>query len=173
MLRRTARTYGLVLACAAGFLGTTYAFCAESTGDDYAVVLEVGAGGERALDTGTSQLGFSLAAEVTPIERWLELEFGVTRLAGDEGREFSVDVLFKKPFRFSQKVDFMIGMGPEVVRKSNHGVSDLSAGIELVLDFMFWPSKRVGWFLEPGYAVELGRGSERSFGGSAGVLIGW
>jgi hypothetical protein len=46
--------------------------------------------------------------------------------------------------------------------------------MEFVLDFMFWHTKRVGWYVEPsyGYGLRKSRG-ERSYGGSAGILIGW
>ena len=44
---------------------------------------------------------------------------------------------------------------------------------EAVLDFMFWPSvkRRFGWYLEPGYEYNFGRGHEKSVGISLGLLI--
>jgi hypothetical protein len=48
-----------------------------------------------------------------------------------------------------------------------------SVGAEAVLDFMFWPSRRhrFGWYLEPGYEYNFGRGHEQSIGISGGLLI--
>jgi len=48
-----------------------------------------------------------------------------------------------------------------------------SVGGEAVLDFMFWPSRkhRFGWYLEPGYEYDFGRGHEQSAGISGGLLI--
>jgi hypothetical protein len=45
---------------------------------------------------------------------------------------------------------------------------------EAVGDFMFWPSvgkHRFGWYLEPGYDYNFGRGREQSIGISGGLLI--
>jgi hypothetical protein len=46
-------------------------------------------------------------------------------------------------------------------------------GGEVVLDFMFWPSAKhkFGWYLEPGYDYNFGRGHEQSVGVSGGLLI--
>jgi hypothetical protein len=48
-----------------------------------------------------------------------------------------------------------------------------SAGGEALLDFMFWPGRKhkFGWYLEPGYEYNFGRGNERSIGMSVGLLI--
>jgi hypothetical protein len=48
-----------------------------------------------------------------------------------------------------------------------------SVGGEVVLDFMFWPSAkhRFGWYVEPGYEYNFGRGHEQSLGVSGGLLI--
>jgi hypothetical protein len=48
-----------------------------------------------------------------------------------------------------------------------------SVGGEAVLDFMFWPGRKhkLGWYLEPGYDCNFGRGHERSIGMSIGLLV--
>jgi hypothetical protein len=81
--------------------------------------------------------------------------------------------LFKKPWTLSEKVEFMFGVGPEWIHTSKYGMTTNSIGGEVVLDFMFWPSPkhRLGWYLEPGYGYDFGRGHERSVGISAGLLI--
>ena len=50
--------------------------------------------------------------EVTPIENHLELEAGVTALFKRHA-EWSVDLLFKKPWTLSKKAEFMVGIGPD------------------------------------------------------------
>jgi hypothetical protein len=53
------------------------------------------------------------------------------------------------------------------------GMTTNSVSAEGVLDFMFWPSAkhRFGWYLEPGYEYNFGRGHEQSLGPSGGLLI--
>jgi hypothetical protein len=42
-----------------------------------------------------------------------------------------------------------------------------------VLDFMFWPRKNVGWYVEPGYEVTFRGGTtHHGLGISGGMLIG-
>jgi hypothetical protein len=111
--------------------------------------------------------------EVTPIENWLELEAGVTPLFARHSTEWDTDLLFKKPWTLSKKAEFMFGLGPEWIHTRAYGVTANSAAGEVVLDFMFWPSAkhRFGWYLEPGFEYNFGRGHERSFGMSGGLLI--
>jgi hypothetical protein len=67
----------------------------------------------------------------------------------------------------------MIGVGPEWVHSRVNGVTVNKVDFEVVLDFMYWPSAkhRFGWFIEPGYDQNFGRGHERSIGISGGLLI--
>jgi hypothetical protein len=62
---------------------------------------------------------------------------------------------------------------PEWVHTRQYGVTTNSIAAEAVLDFMYWPSgkHRLGWFIEPGYEYNFGRGHERSIGASGGLLI--
>ncbi len=125
------------------------------------------------LGKGGSSFGPTVAAEVTPIENWLELEAGVTPLFARNSREWDTDFLLKKPWTLSKKVEFMVGVGPEWVHLTNRGITTNSVSGEAVLDFMFWPSAKhkFGWFLEPGYEYNFGRGREQSIGISGGLLI--
>jgi hypothetical protein len=67
----------------------------------------------------------------------------------------------------------MAGFGPEWIHTSAYGVTTNSLGVEVVLDFMFWPNSkhRFGWYLEPGYDYDFARGHDRSVGISGGLLI--
>jgi hypothetical protein len=140
--------------------------------EDHAVVLEIGAVVDWEHAERKVHGGGTFAFEVTPIENKLELEIGIAAVPADGGAEVPVDVLFKKPWRFSPTFEFMIGVGPEVVHSFglDHGTF---WGVEGVLDFMFWPRKNVGWYVEPGYEITFRDGAQhRGLGVSAGLLIG-
>ena len=157
----------------AGFLFLfTWNVLAQST-DDEAAVVELGGAFSRSLSQKESSYGADVAVEVTPIEKWLELEMGTTPLFTRHSVEWDTDFLFKKPWTLSPKVEFMFGVGPEWIRAKSYGVTTNALGAEAVLDFMFWPSgkHKIGWYLEPGYDYSFARGHDRSIGITAGVLI--
>jgi hypothetical protein len=140
--------------------------------EDHALVLEIGAvvdweRAERAVHTGGT-----FAFEVTPIENQLELEVGIAAIRADGGVETPVDVLFKKPWQLSPQFEFMIGAGPEIVHASGPQHATFW-GVVVVLDFMFWPRKNIGWYVEPGYEITFHGGTpHRGLGVSGGLLIG-
>lgn len=148
-------------------------FCLRGAWAQSAAILEVGGAASWSLPDGTSSFGPNFAAEVTPIENWLELEAGVTPLFTRHSTEWDTDLLFKKPWTISNKVEFMAGIGPEWVHLRAYGVSTNSVAGEAALDFMFWPSakRRFGWYIEPAYDYGFGRGHEKSIGITAGLLI--
>jgi hypothetical protein len=145
---------------------------AQSVVDEPAAVVELGGAASWNLKGGSS-FGPDVAAEITPLENWLELEAGTTPLFSSRSTEWDTDLLFKKPWTLSEKVEFMFGVGPEWIHTRQYGTTTNSLGGEVVLDFMFWPSAkhRLGWYLEPGYDYNFGRGHERSIGISGGLLI--
>ena len=146
---------------------------AQSVDKEPVAVVELGGAAGWSLKGGGSSFGPTVAVEVTPIENWLELEGGVTRLFGRHSTEWDTDLLFKKPWTLSHKAEFMLGVGPEWIHtRANSVITDSVAG-EAVLDFMFWPSgrHRFGWYFEPGYEYDFGRGHEQSVGISGGLLI--
>jgi hypothetical protein len=147
---------------------------AQPIEDEPAAIIELGGAGGWNLNDGGSSFGPNIAVEVTPIEKWLELEAGVTPLFTRHSTEWGTDLLFKKPWTISEKAEFMFGVGPEWVHSKQFGVTTNSFAGEVVLDFMFWPSSkhRFGWYLEPGYEYNFGRQHERSIGISGGLLIG-
>ena len=146
---------------------------AQSADQQPAAILELGGAESSNIRDGSLSFGADLAAEVTTIENWLELEAGVTPLFTRHSREWDTDLLFKKPWDLSKRLEFMCGVGPEWIHSRENGLTTNSFAIEGVLDFMFWPSanRRLGWFIEPGYEYSFGRGHERSIGFSAGLLI--
>jgi hypothetical protein len=146
---------------------------AQAVEKEPAAIVELGGATDWSITEGGSSFGPTVAIEVTPIENWLELEAGVTPLFSRHATEWSIDLLFKKPWTLSRKAEFMAGLGPEWVHTTKYSVTTNSVSGEAVLDFMFWPSskRRFGWYLEPGYEYNFGRGHEQSFGINGGLLI--
>jgi hypothetical protein len=136
-------------------------------------ILELGAEPARSLGGSGWALSPTVAAEVTPIENWLELEFGVTPTFGHHSTEWDTDLLFKKPWTVSRKVEFMFGIGPEWIHIRENGITTNSVAGEIALDFMFWPSskRRFGWYIEPAYDYTFGRSHDQAIGVSIGLLI--
>jgi hypothetical protein len=146
---------------------------AQSPDKEPAAVVELGTAAGRSLKDGGSSFGPAVAIEITPIENWLELEGGVTPFFGRHSAEWDTDLLFKKPWTLSNKAEFMLGVGPEWIHRSQSRVITNSVGGEVALDFMFWPSRkhRFGWYVEPSYDYDFGRGHEQSFAITGGLLI--
>jgi hypothetical protein len=141
---------------------------------DPIAILELGAATSWNLNGGAATFAPNLAAEITPIENWLELEAGVSPFYTHNSTEWDTDLLFKKPWTISRKAEFMLGVGPEwVYLKQNARAANSIAG-EIAGDFMFWPNgkHRFGWFLEPAYDYSFARGHTQSIGMSGGLLIG-
>jgi hypothetical protein len=154
---------------AAGSLAALLLFAGAAWADEKEPTAVVAIGGvtEWSLTEGGTKSGPTVSVEFTPIPNWLEIEIGVSSLFGRGQTEWSGDLIFKKPFTLSDKVEFMIGIGPE------WKISSKSVAAEAVLDFMFWPGpeRKIGWFLEPTYSYDFGSGHEKSLGGSVGLLI--
>jgi hypothetical protein len=138
---------------------------------EHAAVLELGGAAEWDSTASESHFGPSLAIEVTPIEKWLELELGVNAFRISGKTEWEADLLFKKPFDLSPTTELMVGLGPTWTHSSVAGDRPNSAGAEFALDFMFWPTRRWGWYVEPSYSVALQTGHPKSPGVTAGLLI--
>ncbi|HWW93045.1 MAG TPA: hypothetical protein VN375_06750 [Vicinamibacteria bacterium] len=146
---------------------------AEPTPEEagHALVLELGPAGDWS-PRERLHLGGTFALEVTAIEHWLELECGLTVLHADGGAELTFDVLFKRPWRVSSQIEFMVGVGPQIVRRGGQRGGTFG-GLAAVADLMVWPRKNVGWYVEPGYEVTFRRGDRQSaLGIAAGLLIG-
>ena len=176
------RLYMLTLAGACLFLllcltahgqTSSKAPCGDPQKDAEAIV-ELGAATSWNLSGGPATFAPNLAAEVTPIENWLELEAGVSPFCTHKSTEWDTDLLFKKPWTISRKAEFMVGVGPEWVHLRQNGKVTNSVSGEIAGDFMFWPTgkHRFGWFLEPAYDYSFAGGHQQSIGMSGGLLIG-
>ena len=146
---------------------------AQSVEKEPAAILELGAAASHGLNGGGSSGGPSLAVEVTPIKEWLELEAGVTPLFSTQQTEWDTDLLFKKPWTLSRKVEFMVGIGPEWAHTRHAGTAVNALAGEAALDFMFWPARRhkFGWYLEPAYDHGFVYAHDQSLGVTGGLLI--
>lgn len=134
---------------------------------------EIGGASSTDIKSGKSSFGYSLSVEATPIEHWLEVELGVSPTYASHYRETDVDFLFKKPWTFSSRLEFMLGIGPEWAHSTNYGVTTNSWSGEIALDFMYWPFKKhqFGFYAEPGFTYSLNKEHEQSAEMSAGLLI--
>ncbi len=163
-------TTSVLIACL--FFSSGDAF-AQSINKEPAAVVELGGATSWDVKDGGRSLGPDFAVEFTPIENWLEVEAGTTPLFRPHSTEWDTDLLFKKPWTLSNKVEFMFGVVPEWIHTRQYSISTNSVGAEAVLDLMFSPSAKhkFGWFLEPGCEYNFGPGHEKSIGVSAGLLI--
>lgn len=145
-----------------------------SNDKDPAAILEVGAATNWNIHGGAATFAPNLAAEVTPIEGWLELEAGTSPYFTRKSTEWDTDLLFKKPWTLSRKAEFMLGVGPEWESVRQNGKTANSIAGEVAGDFMYWPTgkHRFGWFLEPAYDYSFAGGHQQSIGMSGGLLIG-
>jgi hypothetical protein len=164
----------LLTVCLCLSFGNAFAQSNDNDNDkESAAVVEIGGSASGSFSEGAS-FGPTVAVEVTPIENRLEIEAGVTSLFMRHSTEWSVDLLFKKPWTLSKKAEFMVGLGPEWIHARQYSMRTNSIGGEAVADFMYWPSSakhRFGWYVEPSYEYDFGRGREQSLGVNGGLLI--
>jgi hypothetical protein len=145
----------------------------QTTEKEPVAIAEIGGAPSWSITGGGGSYGPTAAVEFTPIEHWLEIEAGVTPLFARHSTEWDTDLLLKKPWTLSKKVEFMMGVGPEWVHLRNRGVTTNSVSAEVAGDFMFWPwaKRRFGLYLEPSYEYNFGGGHEQAIGISGGLLI--
>jgi hypothetical protein len=135
----------------------------------------VGAGGAFELELTERSVhgGGSLFLEWEAIDKWLELELGVSALAAEGGVEVPIDLLFKKPFRLSRRIELMVGLGPELVVYRRTPKDGAFFALEVAADFMFWLSRHVGLWIEPSYELTIRGGVGHSLASTGGLIFGW
>jgi hypothetical protein len=146
---------------------------AQSTDKEPAAIIELGGVGNWSVQDGGSSFGPTVAVEFTPKKNWLEIEMGVAPLFARHSTEWDTDLLFKKPWDISKKMEFMLGVGPAWIHTNKPGLTRNSISGEVAPDFMFWPSakRRFGWYIEPSYEYNFARGHEQSISVTIGLLI--
>jgi hypothetical protein len=165
----------------AALIATTAAHLAAAAGEpepeeeaiEHAIILGVGGAVEFELGDRSFHPGANVFAEYEAIENWLEFELGASMLSAEGGVEMPIDLLLKKPFRLTRNVEFMVGLGLEIVRVSGTKKNGTFGGTEFALDLMFWPLSRVGLWVEPSCDVVFRRGTSRAMGSTGGVIFGW
>jgi hypothetical protein len=153
--------------------GVAHAGDEEEDPLDHTIIVGVGGAGELELGDGSIHSGGNVMVEWEAIENWLELEVGASVLTADQGATVPVDLLVKKPFRLCRLAEFMVGVGPEVVRNTGANGGTYLGG-EMALDFMFWPwGRRIGLWVEPEYDLIIHDRPSGGIGTTGGVLLGW
>ena len=144
---------------------------AEKSEDDHPLILLVGPAVEKNTVDGSKAYGTSLAIEFTAIEHQLEIEVGTQYLSTSNPKELGAQIIFKKPFELTQDVELGLGLGPAIWRKTSTSDNSLQSGVVFVADFMFWTTKKFGWYISPSYTYGTSSGSDRSAGVSVGLLF--
>lgn len=140
---------------------------------EHAVITGVGGATELEFGPASVHAGLSAFVEYEAVDAWLEIELGVQVLAAEGGVEVPVDLLFKKPFTLSHRLEMMVGLGPEVVRTFRGSRNGTHWGAELASDFMFWPSPHAGLWVEPTYDFVFRDGISHGLGCTGGAILGW
>jgi hypothetical protein len=133
-------------------------------------IVEAGATGERELSEGSTHFGPALGVEIEPIENWLEIEFGAARLRNSGATVWDLDLALKKPFRLSDDLEIMPGIGPTWEHTNRPGERATNWGAQAVVDLFFWHNRRCGLFVEPAYGVAFADG-RKSVTITAGIFV--
>ena len=135
--------------------------------------LEIGAAAEWAIPGGDTGFGASIGVEYTLIKEWLEVEVEVSPLFGAGRTDWDTELMFKKPYSLSDKIEVMPGIGPAWLYRTDRDGSAHSVGAVALVDVQIWPTpeRSFGWFIEPTYTYDFGREHEQSLGVTFGLLI--
>lgn len=166
----TTMAFGVLAISSVLLLSPLPASADERSDEEHMIVVEAGAAGEHDLSDGSTYFGPALGVEVEPIENWLELEFGASRFRETGATVWDFDLPVKKPFRLSDDLEVMPGMGPTWEHTSQPGEQAGSWGAEAVVDLFFWHGRRGGLFLEPAYGVAFADG-RKSLTITVGIFV--
>jgi hypothetical protein len=162
----------ILIAAAANVANAQSVASVAPTDEEHSIVYELGWAGDYSHAEGFHAKGATFAFEVTPVPDRLELEVGVTAIRAKGVTETSIDLLFKKPWTISKHIEFMAGIGPEAIHATGAEAGTFW-GLSVVGDLMFWPTKNVGLYVEPGYEAAFRAGTTRQgFAMAAGLIVG-
>jgi hypothetical protein len=154
------------LACAVAAAVSLVAKAAAAEEKEPIAVLELGGAAAWNVPGGFS-FGPAAAVEFEPIKNSLVIEAGLAPLFDRSGHaDWDFDLLFRRPFDLSKKVEFEPGIGP-----TWNGSGQV--GAQVSFEFMIWTSeaREFGWFIDPSYSVSLAAGHQQSLGVSLGLLF--
>jgi hypothetical protein len=138
---------------------------------DHVAVLELGATGKREISERTSHLAPAVGIEIEPIENWLEIELGASTYRSQGATNWEFELPFKKPFRLSSTIQVIPGLGPTWLHTTQPDERPSTWGGEALVDFFFWHTQRLGWYLEPSYGITFGNGNKKSAALTAGFFV--
>jgi hypothetical protein len=154
------------LACAIAAVMLFAAKASAGEEKESIAVLELGGAAVWSVPGGFG-LGPAAAVEFEPIKNNLVIEAGLAPLFDRGGHtDWDFDLLFRRPFDLSKKVEFEPGVGP-----TWNGSGQV--GAQVSFEIMIWTSEQreFGWFIDPSYSVSLASGHQQSVGLSLGLLF--
>jgi hypothetical protein len=121
--------------------------------------------------------GGGFFAEYTAVPGWLAIELDVRLLGAWEvdafHGELPIDLLLKKPFELSEKVELYIGLGGTVVPILITANPQVLGGLASVVGGYYWLTAHVALAAEVDYNLLFGAPYViQEVGGSAGVALG-
>jgi hypothetical protein len=155
--------------CALACATAAMVLCTDETSaaeKEPVAVLELGVAGAWDVGGGAG-FGPSAAIEFEPIKNNLVIEAGLAPLFDRSGHaDWDFDLLFRRPFDLSKKVEFEPGIGPTF-----NGAGQV--GAQVSFEFMIWTSeeREFGWFIDPSYSASLASGHQQSVGLTLGLLF--
>lgn len=94
--------------------GNAFGQSVDNEQKESVAVIELGGAASWNVKGGGSGFGPTVAVEVTPIKKWLELEAGVTPLCSRRSTEWGTDLLFKEALDTVQESGVHGRFGPRV-----------------------------------------------------------
>ena len=161
---------GLTL-CALLQLAPACAARDDDTEEHRAVVLEIGATGEREISERTSHVAPTVGIEIEPIENWLEIEFAAAPYKSRGVTHWDLELPFKMPLRLSSTLELLPGVGPTWSHALQSGERSGTWGVEAVIDLFVWRTRRVGWYVEPSYGIAFSNGNKKTLALTGGFFF--
>ena len=118
-----------------------------------AAVLEICSAAEWQIPHGEFSSGPYVALKFELLRDWLEIEIGVSPQFGSHQTDLASELIVKTPVFSSEKIEVMVGLGPQWEYHVTGVELRHSLGAEAQLELEYWPSahRKFGWFVEYQY----------------------
>jgi hypothetical protein len=138
-----------------------------------AAVIEIGSAAEWQIPHGEFSLGPYVALEFEAVRDRLEIEIGVSAQFGRHQTDLANELILKTPVFTFKKIEVMFGVGPQWEYHVTAGELRNSFGVEVQLEFEYWPSadRKFGWFVDYQYDRAFTSDRTQSIGVQFGLLI--